>query len=102
MDENVISKPLYRVLSELTQESRIEVALPLAIKDWLRLRLEETRRKREGFEQRYAQDFTAFRQAWQEGRIPNQYTYEVEQDYWEWEAAVSDEQRLQQLLDDLP
>jgi hypothetical protein len=35
----IISKPVYRVLSDLTQESRVEVALPLAVKDWIRLRL---------------------------------------------------------------
>jgi hypothetical protein len=38
---DVISKPVYRILSELTQESRLEVALPLAIKDWVRLSLKE-------------------------------------------------------------
>ncbi len=27
---DVISKPIYRVLSDLTQESRVEVALPFA------------------------------------------------------------------------
>ena len=37
MYTDVISKPLYQILSDLTQESRLEVALPLAIKDWVRL-----------------------------------------------------------------
>lgn len=102
MYEGVISKPIYRVLSNLTQESRVEVALPLAIKDWVRLRLKETRQQREKFEQRYQMDFPAFQQAWQEDRITDKYSYEVERDYWEWEAAETDEERLQRMLESLP
>ena len=40
--------------------------------------------------------------AWEEGRVPNKRAYEVERDYWAWEAAVADEHRLQQMLDSLP
>jgi hypothetical protein len=46
-------------------------------------------------------EFQAFKQAWDEGRIANQYSYEVEQDYWTWEAAIMDAERLQQMLDSL-
>jgi len=99
---DVISKPIYRILSDLTQESRVEVALPLAIKDWVRLKLKETREQREAFEQRYGMDFPIFKQAWQEGRIADQHSYEVERDYWEWEATVTDEERLRQMLESLP
>jgi hypothetical protein len=31
-----------------------------------------------------------------------QNSYEVERDYWEWEAAVADEERLQQMLESFP
>lgn len=102
MVPDVISKPIYRILSDLTQESRVEVALPLAIKDWVRLKLKETREQREAFGQRYGMDFPAFKQAWQEGRIADQHSYEVERDYWEWEATVTDEERLRQMLESLP
>ena len=102
MYSDVISKPIYRVLSDLTQESRVEVALPLAIKDWVRLKLKEAREQQETFEQRYDMDFSAFKQAWQEDRISNKHSYQVECDYWEWEAAVTDEERLQEMLESLP
>jgi hypothetical protein len=101
MYEGAISKPVYRVLSDLTQESRVEVALPLAIKDWVRLKLKETHQQREMFEQRYGMDFSAFQQAWQEGRIASKHSYEVERDYWEWEAVETDEERLQEMLESL-
>jgi len=98
---DLISKPLYQILSDLTQEPRVEVALSLAIKDWLRLKLKEAREQREAFEQRYAMDWQAFEQAWRENRIENKHSYEVERDYWEWEAAVTDEERLRQMSESL-
>lgn len=99
MCEDVITKPIYQILSELTQETKVEVALPLAIKDWVRLRLKEARQERDGFERRYGMNFVTFQQAWQEGRIPNGHSHEVEHDYWEWEATETDEQQLQRLLE---
>ena len=101
MYSDVISKPIYQILSDLTQESRLEVALPLAIKDWVRLKLKEARAQREAFEQRYGMDFPAFKQAWQEGQIADKHSYEVERETWEWEAAVTDEERLQQMYENL-
>ena len=41
MLETVITKPIYRILTDLTREERVEVALPLAMKDWVRLQLQE-------------------------------------------------------------
>jgi asparagine synthetase A len=46
-------------------------------------------------------DFEAFKQAWNEDQIPNKHSYEVERDYWEWEAAVTDERRLREALEEL-
>jgi len=90
MYADVISKPLYQIVSDLTQEPRLEVALPMAVKDW------------DTFQQRYGMDFAAFKQAWQQGQISDQHSYQVERDYWEWEATISDEERLQEMLESLP
>lgn len=101
MYSDIVSKPLYQVLSTLTQESRLEVALPLAVKDLLRLKLKEVREQQNTFEKRYAMNFTAFKQAWEAGRIADAHTYEVERDFWEWEASITDEMRLQQMVERL-
>jgi hypothetical protein len=101
MYKDVISKPLYQVLSDLTQEPRLEVALSLAIKDLVHLKLKEARELREEFEQRYGMDFAAFKQAWDEGHIADKHSYQVERDYREWEAATTDEERLHQMLERL-
>jgi hypothetical protein len=101
MYTDAISKPMYQILSDLTRESRLEVALPLAIKDLIRLKLKETREQKQAFEQRYKMDFPTFKQAWNEGHIADKHSYEVEHDYWEWEAAITDEERLQHMLESL-
>jgi len=101
MLETVISKPIFRVLTDLTQENRLEVALPIAIKDLLRLKQKESQEQMAVFEQRYGMDFSTFRQAWDEDRIADKYSYAVERDYWEWEAATTDEARHQEMLENL-
>src|SRR4051812_18481287 len=101
MITDVISKPVYQVLSDLTHESRLEIALPLAIKDLVRLKLKETSEQRIAFEHQYTMTFSMFKQAWEMGSIPNKHSYTVEQDYWEWEATITDEQRLLQMLERL-
>jgi len=68
----------------------------------LDLRLKEAREQRESLQQRYGMDFRAFKQAWDEGRIPNKYSYEVERDYREWEATVTDEAKLREMLEGMP
>lgn len=102
MDTQVISKPIYQILSDLTQEPRLEVALPLAIKDWLRLKLKEARDIQVDFEGRYGRDFQAFQRAWESGDISRRHSYKVERDYWEWEAAFTDEMQIAQMIESLP
>ncbi len=101
MYEGVIPKPVCQVLSELTQETKVEVALAIAITDWVRLRLQEARQERDRFERRYGMDFVSFQQAWQEGCIPDAHSHQVERDYCEWEATVTDEQQLKRMQETL-
>ena len=102
MFETVISKPIYRVLTDLTQEPKLEVALSLAVKDLVRLRLKEALAQKATFEQRYGMDFDSFKQTWDANGIANKHSYEVERDYWEWEATVADAEHLQEMLASLP
>lgn len=101
MIETTISKPVQRLLTDLTGEARFDVALHLAVKDLIRLKLKEAERQRLEFEERYQMQFEAFKQAWDERHIADKYTYEVERDYWEWEAAFTDEKRLREMLEEL-
>jgi hypothetical protein len=101
MIETTISKPIHKILTDLTGEIRFDVALHLATKDLVRLKLKEVEEQRKRFEERYQMDFEAFKQAWNEDQIPNKHSYEVERDYWEWEAAVTDERQLRETLEEL-
>ncbi len=101
MIQVTISKPMHRILSNLTGENRAEVALELAAKDLLRLKLRQVEERVKEFESRYQMQFAEFKQAWDAEKIPDRHSYEVERDYWEWEAAVSDEKKYRQMLDEL-
>lgn len=100
--EATISKPLHKVLIGLTGETRLDVALSLAAKDLARLKLKEVAEEIQRFEDRYRMTFEAFRQDWEAGRIAEKHSYEVERDYWEWEAAVTNRTKLQEMLETLP
>jgi len=101
MIETNISKPIHRILSDLTGEERFDLALQLATKDLVRLKLKEAAENITTFEQRYKMDFEKFKRAWEKGKVPDKHSYEIEKDFWEWEAAAGDQKRLRQMLEQL-
>jgi len=102
MTESIVSKPLYKILTELTGEERLDLALYLAIKDLVRLRLQEAEQQIRGFEQRYGMAFEKFQQDWETDQIADKYSFATEKDFWEWEAAQTDCARLREIFDSLP
>lgn len=101
LSPTVVSKPAQKVLKELTGETRPDLALPLALKDLVQLRLEAAESKIAAFEEKYSMDFAQFKEAWERGDIDAPYFYAVEKDYWEWEAAITDKAKLEELQDAL-
>ncbi|MFO7633705.1 MAG: hypothetical protein R6W76_14270 [Caldilinea sp.] len=101
MVSDVISKPVATILTTLTHEPRLEVAVTLAVKDWLQLRLSVIESQKQAFEEKYGMDFADFRAAWGAGEIADQYSYEVERDYWEWEGLLTDEDDLRTMAESL-
>lgn len=81
---------------------RFDVALHLATKDLVRLRLKEAEQNLKAFAERYGTSFEQFQRAWEEGRIADKHSYEVEKDFWEWEPAHTDSLKLNDMLDKLP
>ena len=96
-DNLVIPRPAYNILRRLTGESRPDVALSMALKDLVRLRLEAAEFKIATFEGKYGMAFAAFEKEWKAGTVSNPYSYPVEKDYWEWEAATTDASALDEL-----
>ena len=101
MVSDVISKPVATILTTLTHEPRLEVAVTLAVKDWLQLRLRTIEAEKEAFEEKYGMTFANFRAAWDAGKIPDRHSYEVEKDYWEWEGLLTDEDDLRSMAESL-
>jgi len=93
----IIPKPTYNILRRLTGQSRPDVALSMVIKDVVRLRMEAARSVIHVCEQKYHLSFKEFETQWQAGQIPKAYSYDVEKDYQEWEAAITDLAALEEL-----
>jgi hypothetical protein len=94
----VIPKAMHNILRRLTGQSRPDVALSLAIKDLVHLRMEAVKTRIDGFEKKYGMTFSEFEKACEDGRIRDPYSYEVEKDDLEWEAAVTDRAVLEEIL----
>ena len=101
MEQVTISKSMHRVLSSLTGEHRADMAVELAAKDLLRLKVKEVEGQIKEFETRYQMRFPDFKQAWNTDGVPSKHSYEVERDYWDWEAAVDNAEKLRQMVDEL-
>ncbi|MBI5840829.1 MAG: hypothetical protein HZB19_12070 [Chloroflexi bacterium] len=93
----VIPKSAQNILQRLTGQSRPDIALSLALKDLVRLRLDETQARIKEFEKKYGMTFSEFQVAWENGQIKDPYSYEVEKDDFEWEAAISDRTVLEEI-----
>ena len=93
----VLPKSVHNVLSRLTGQSRSDIALSLAIKDLVRLRLNEVQAQIAEFEKKYGMTFPEFQEACEKGKIQDPYSYEVEKDDWEWEAATTDLETLEEI-----
>ena len=96
-DMIVIPKSMQNVLQRLTGQSRPDIALSLAIKNLVRLRMWEVKMKIESFEGKYGMDFSEFEKACDDGRIKEPFSYEVEKDDFEWEAAITDRAVLEEI-----
>jgi hypothetical protein len=98
---DVIPRRLYDVLTELTHQQQLDLALTVAVRDWIRLKRKEASEERQHMEEKWGMGFDEFTKKWNADLIPNRYSYEVERDYWDWEAAVADERHLEKLSESL-
>ena len=85
-----ISEPVTRVLQALTHESNLELAIVMVLKELLQFKIQAGMKTIRKFEKKYRMSFSDFEQACQDGRIEDPYSYEVESDDFDWDAAVTD------------
>jgi len=93
---------VYEVMRQVTGETALDAGLPIVLKYMFRYKKETLKSKIAFFEGKYGMALKEFEQACKDGRIANPYSYEVENDGWEWDSAVTelkDAEELEQWLD---
>ncbi|MEW6685836.1 MAG: hypothetical protein AB1393_06480 [Candidatus Edwardsbacteria bacterium] len=102
MNAVAIPKSAARILTEITGESRFEVALWIALRDILVHKLEEIETSIRHFEEKYKMSFHEFKALCEKEEFPNQYSFEVESEFLEWEALCSRKSKIEEFQKCLP
>jgi len=98
----VLPKETMRALTELTGESRTDVALTLMMRDYARQKLGEIDAALRRYEEKYGMSFEVYKRIWETEDREEQYTHQAERDYLEWEALVTRRKRLTESFALLP
>lgn len=93
----VISPQLLKVLTDVTGEVKLDNALRIVTREAIDHRLEHLAAQIRTLEQKYGVAFEQFDQRFQAGEISHQHSYEVEQDYLEWEGLICRQRRLREV-----
>jgi hypothetical protein len=95
----VISPQVLKALTDITGEIHLDSALRIVTHDAIAHRLESIAKQLQTLGQKYRMSFEEFDMRFQAGEVPNQHSYEVEQDYLEWEGLLCRQRRLQEVRD---
>lgn len=94
-----ISKETAKLLKDVTGEPRLDAAVRLTVRDALEHRLREVQEGIAAFEERYGMSFAAFEEAWEAGDVEERHSFDVEKDYWDWEALVTRRRTIEDALE---
>ncbi len=89
-----VSKPVNTLFNQLTGKSDFNLAASIVLKEYLQLKRQIIHDKIAAFEKKYNMDFAEFERACEDGRIEEPFSYEVEKDTWDWEAALSEDKTI--------
>jgi hypothetical protein len=92
-----VPKAALQALTELTGESRFNVALLIALQDAVEHRLEKIDAAIQELEQKYGMSFEQFQAKGQAGELPDRLSYAVESDYFEWDGLLSRKKKLEKI-----
>lgn len=93
-----VSKPAYEILNQVPRQPNADAAFSFILKDWLGFKERAIQETIAAFERKYSMDFAEFEQACEDGRIADPFSYEVEKDTWDWEAALSEKKTIENFL----
>ena len=89
-----VSDRVLRVLEDFSPGADLAAKLEHLTRESLEHQLRACNEALSRFEVKYGLTFTGFAQAWQEGKIPNAHSHEVERDFMEWEARHQEKEDL--------
>lgn len=78
-----------KVLMDITGEPRTELAILQIMKDAIEHRIEKIEAEIKKYENKYKMTFDVFKEKFEKSEIPEPYSYNVENDYLEWEGLVN-------------
>lgn len=91
-----LSKTTLKALTDITGETKLEVAINSTLRDALEHRMELVEKGIKSFEKRYGIGFSDFKKKWREGKIKDKFSYSIEKDYIEWETLATRKKRLEE------
>ena len=94
----LLTNPVHEVFNQLTGEQDFNVAASIVLREFLELKKKIVQNKIADFGKKYGMDFAEFEQACEDGRIQDPFSYEVEKDTWDWEAALSEQKTFETFL----
>ncbi len=93
-----VSPRVGALLTQVTDLPDLEAALWKVLSDYIDLKTESIRAEIRAFESKWGMTFDEFGERCEEGTLEaDPYAYDVESDYWEWEAAETLLQHYQSL-----
>lgn len=92
-----LSPVTLKALLEYTGERRLDAAVRTALCDAVQFKLDRLDRDIKRFEERYGCTFSEFDRAFQRDEVPNASSYEIEQDYLDWEGLISRRNRTEKI-----
>jgi hypothetical protein len=78
-----------KVLMDITGEPRTELAILQIMKDAIEHRIEKIEAEIKKYENKYKMTFGVFKEKFEKAEIAEPYSYNVENDYLEWEGLVN-------------
>ena len=89
-----LSDKLLRALEDFAPGADLETKLENLTRESLEYQLRACNEALSRFETKYSLTFPDFSQAWQEDRVSNKHSHEVERDFMEWEACHLEKEDL--------
>ncbi len=83
-----LSPRIGALLTQVTEVPDLEAALWKVLSEYIELKIARIEQRIQEFESKWGMTFTEFAERCEKGTLDEDpYSYDVESDYWEWEAA---------------